>query len=116
MIDPSRPKSAVTEASDPIIVGIVNAMEEFGVDYSVYIEDDYDHPTADGGTQGVGPGQTENVVYGYWGSYTNLVKLSHLADTYLRQDDIENFLRYFFNNGPWYQDEPEQGWLRRYRS
>lgn len=101
---------SLLDASDPIIVGIVNAMEEFGADYSVYIQDDYDHPTADGGTQGVGPGQTENVVYGYWGSYTNLVKLSHLADTYLRQDDIENFLRYFFNNAMLFVGRNGQFW------
>lgn len=89
---------SLLDANDPIIVGIVNGMEEFGSDISVSSQDQYDHPTADGGTQNFGPGQADIAIYGYWGSYTNLVKLSHLSDIYLRQDDIENFLRYFFNN------------------
>ena len=89
---------SLLEADDPIIVGIVNGMEEFGADISVSSQDQYDHPTADGGTQNFDPGQADVAIYGYWGSYTNLVKLSHLSDIYLRQDDIENFLRYFFNN------------------
>ncbi len=84
------------DADDPIIVGIVNGMEEFGADISVSSQNKYDHPTAGGDTQNFE--QADVAIYGYWGSYTNLVKISHLSDMYLRQDDIENFLRYFFNN------------------
>ena len=86
------------DANDPIIVGTINAMEEFGADLSVSSQNQYDHPTADGTTQDFDPGQADVAVYGYWGSYTNLPKISHISDIYLRQDDIENFLRYFFNN------------------
>ena len=101
---------SLLDANDPIIVGIVNAMEEFGSDISVSSQDQYDHPTADGGTQGIDPGQADVAIYGYWGSYTNLVKLSHLSDIYLRQDDIENFLRYFFNNAMLFVGSDGQFW------
>ena len=101
---------SLLDANDPIIVGIVNAMEEFGADLSVSSQDKYDHPTADGGTQGINPGQADVAIYGYWGSYTNLVKLSHLADIYLRQDDIENFIRYFFNNAMLFVGKDGQFW------
>ena len=89
---------SLLDANDPIIVGTINAMEEFGADLSVSSQNQYDHPTADGTTQDFDPGQADVAVYGYWGSYTNLPKISHISDIYLRQDDIENFLRYFFNN------------------
>ncbi len=101
---------SLLDADDPIIVGIVNGMEEFGSDISVSSQDQYDHPTADGGTQDVNPGQADVAIYGYWGSYTNLVKLSHLSDIYLRQDDIENFLRYFFNNAMLFVGSNGQFW------
>ncbi len=89
---------SLLDANDPIIHGIVNGVEEFGADISVSSQNKYDHPTADGGTQTVAPGQSDIAVHGFWGSYTNLPKVSYNADIYLRQDDIENFLRYFFNN------------------
>ena len=101
---------SLLDANDPIIVGIVNGMEEFGADISVSSQDQYDHPTAGGGTQGIDPGQSDVAIYGYWGSYTNLVKVSHLADIYLRQDDIENFLRYFFNNAMLFVGKDGQFW------
>ena len=101
---------SLLDANDPIIVGIVNGMEEFGADISVSSQDQYDHPTADGGTQDYNPGQAGIAVHGYWGSYTNLVKLSHLSDIYLRQDDIENFLRYFFNNAMLFVGKNGQFW------
>ncbi len=87
---------SLLDADDPIIVGMVNGMEEFGSDLSVSSQNQFNHPTADGTTQNFE--QADVAIYGYWGSYTDLVKISHLSDMYLRQDDIENFLRYFFNN------------------
>ncbi|MBQ7727773.1 MAG: hypothetical protein IJT60_04245 [Clostridia bacterium] len=34
----------------------------------------------------------------YWDTYSNLPKISYNGDTYLLEDDIPSFLRYFFNH------------------
>lgn len=101
----------VMDACDRRIVGTVDAMEEAGMSVSVAELDDLNHPTADAqsreaeerlagqsaakGRNAKAPCQEERW---FWNSFSNLPKISHNANIYLRQDDIPNFLHFFFGH------------------
>lgn len=100
----------VLDARDRRMVGTLNAMEERGFAVSVADLEHLDHPTADAegkekearlqaesaGQKRTATAPTEDLWF--WNTFSNLPKISHNANLYLRQDDIENFLHFFFNH------------------
>lgn len=101
----------VMDANDRRIVGTLDAMEEAGMGVSVAELERLDHPTADMESK-----EAEERLAGrsaaerrtskapeqedlwFWNSFSNLPKISHNANVYLRQDDIPNFLHFFFGH------------------
>lgn len=100
----------VIAASDRRIVGTVDAMEEAGTTISLSELEHLDHPTANreikekeeelakGAAQKERSGRCPAEDLWFWNSFSNLPKISHNANIYLRQDDIPNFLRFFFHH------------------
>lgn len=99
-------------ATHRLMVGTVDAMEEGGMNISVAELEKLDHPTAD--QQGKelertlqaesanqkrtakAPVPAEELWF--YNTFSNLPKISHNANLYLQQDDIENFLHFFFHH------------------
>lgn len=97
----------VMDASDRRIVGTIDGMEEAGMKVSLGEPALLDHPTAGDEIKkreaelkkaagGIRADETDD--RWFWSTFSNLPKISHNANIYLRQDDIENFLRFFFNH------------------
>ena len=101
---------SLMDARDRRIVGTVNAMEEAGMAVSVADLESLDHPTADQesrekeeqlarmSAQQKRSSKPPKEDIWFWNTFANLPKVSHNADIYLRQDDIPNFLHFFFNH------------------
>ncbi len=98
----------VMDATDRRIVGMLDGMEEAGMKISPDEIAHLDHPTANheikkketelekaAGSETCGD---DTVDSWFWSTFSNLPKISHNANLYLRQDDIPNFLRFFFNH------------------
>ncbi len=99
-------------ADHRLIVGTLDAMEEGGMNISVAELEKLDHPTADAESkekemalQAQSAEQTRTSKapvpaeeLWFYNTFSNLPKISHNANVYLRQDDIENFLHFFFNH------------------
>lgn len=104
-------KQRVTFADYRLVVGAVDAMEEGSMNISVAELEKPDHPTADAESNGKElalqaqsaeqirtskvPVPAEELWF--YNTFSNLFRISHNANVYLRQDDIENFLHFFFN-------------------
>lgn len=98
------------DADDRRMVGTVNAMEEGGMAISGAEPERLDHPAADSESKGrearLAKASAEQKRTAkeppedlwFWSSFSNLPKISHNANLYLRQDDIPNFLHFFFNH------------------
>lgn len=104
------PLSEIGGPLDPLdrrMVGTLDAMEESGTAISLSELKKLEHPTA-GPTHekqdltedtSVAEREEEDPSeHWFWNSFSNLPKISHNANIYLRQDDIPNFLRYLFNH------------------
>lgn len=101
---------SLMDALDRRMVGTVNAMEEAGMAVSVADLERLDHPTADQESrekeeklaqESAKQKRTQKPPkedLWFWNTFSNLPKISHNADIYLRQDDIPNFLHFFFNH------------------
>lgn len=98
------------DACDRRIIGTLNAMEEAGMSLSASEPEQLDHPVADSETkerearlasEAEGRKRTAGTPpedLWFWSVYSNLPKISHIANIYLRQDDIPNFLHFFFHH------------------
>ena len=101
----------VLPATDRRAVGTVDGMEVGGMKISVATLAALDHPAAteearrenarlarrDGAQVRPEPA-AEGADLWFWNTFADLPKISHNANLYLRQDDIPNFLRFFFNH------------------
>jgi hypothetical protein len=79
--------SVPLDANDPRIVGTVDLMEEMGTSPTAVrrLEDARKQKGA----------STDDAWF--WNTYAGLPKCSHTANTYLLQDDVPNFLRFWMN-------------------
>ena len=104
------PLSEIGGPLDPLdrrMVGTLDAMEESGTAISLAELKKLEHPTAGPTHEKQDLTEDTSVVerkeedpseHWFWNSFSNLPKISHNANIYLRQDDIPNFLRYLFNH------------------
>ncbi len=94
---------------DRRMVGTLDAMEEAGMSVSTAELEHLDHPTADSESkekqarlekESAQCHRTSHAPSELWffNSFSNLPKISHNANLYLRQDDIPNFLHFFLNH------------------
>lgn len=100
------------DANHRFVVGTVDAMEEGGMNISLSELDKLDHPTADAEgkekelalqAQSAAQKRTSKAPVPaedlwFYNTFSNLPKISHNANIYLLQDDIENFLHFFFHH------------------
>ncbi len=100
------------DADDRRMIGTIDAMEEGGMNVSVAELEKLDHPTADAqGKELEAALQAESAAQKrtakapvpadelwFYNTFSNLPKISHNANIYLRQDEIENFLHFFFHH------------------
>ncbi|MBQ4573572.1 MAG: hypothetical protein IJA85_00060 [Clostridia bacterium] len=100
------------DSLDRRMVGTLDAMEEGGMNISVADLDRLDHPTATAEEKEArdkmeaaseqmkrtakAPVPADDLWF--WNTFSNLPKISHNANIYLRQDDIPNFLHFFLNH------------------
>ncbi|MBQ4575274.1 MAG: hypothetical protein IJA85_08770 [Clostridia bacterium] len=100
----------VFDPLDRRIVGTLDGMEERGFGFSIATLEKLDHPTATE-EEKLARDAADAIVYKrsasapvpgddlwFWNNFADLPKVSHNANLYLRQDDIPNFLRFFFNH------------------
>ena len=100
----------VLSADDRSLLGTLNAMEEAGLSVSIAALNELEHPTANEfdkllaeqlKTRSAGSKRTHEPPKGdlwFYNVFANLPKVSHNANVYLRQDDIDNFLHFFLNH------------------
>ena len=102
----------VLDPLDRRMIGTIDAMEEGGMNISAADLERLDHPTATAEEKesrdrmaeasaemkrtAKAPVPAEDLWF--WNTFSNLPKISHNANIYLRQDDIPNFLHFFFNH------------------
>lgn len=100
------------DSRDRRIVGTLDAMEEGGMNISIADLERLDHPTATVEEKAARDRMAEASAemkrtakapvladdLWFWNTFSNLPKISHNANIYLRQDDIPNFLHFFFNH------------------
>ncbi len=106
-------KDSVLPACDRRSIGTVNGMEVGGMKISIATLASLNHPAAteearrenerlakNATATEAKPEQstTESPDLWFWNTFADLPKISHNANMYLRQDDIPNFLRFFFNH------------------
>ncbi len=105
-------KNGLLPAEHRLMVGTVDAMEEGGMNVSVAELEKLDHPTADAqgkeleqALQAESANQKRTAKapvaaddLWFYNTFSNLPKISHNANLYLQQDDIENFLHFFFHH------------------
>ncbi len=102
---------APIDPNDRRLAGTVDAMEEMGMKYNISDLEQLAHPTATeedriaaeklaaesaAATRTNQPPEKDDVWF--WNTFSNLPKIAHNGNIYLRQDDIPSFLRFFFNH------------------
>ncbi len=94
---------------DPWMHSTLDGMQEAGMKISLASLPKVDHPVADAKTKEnekalekisgkadrIGPDSKD---IWFWNTFADLPKISHNANLYLREDDIPNFLQFFFNH------------------
>ncbi|MBQ9415354.1 MAG: hypothetical protein IJU20_00725 [Clostridia bacterium] len=111
---PLSDQYGVLDPNDRRMVGTLNAMEDAGLRESVLAQEKLAHPTANAAIreeeerllkEREQKGQSDRFTeelrspdHWFWNYFSNLPKISHNSNVYLRQDDIPNFLHYFFNH------------------
>lgn len=102
---------APMDPCDRRMVGTVDAMEESGLRFNLTELEHLAHPTATAEDKADAerlaresaaakrthqPPESEDVWF--WNTFSNLPKIAHNSNVYLREDDIPSFLRFFFNH------------------
>ncbi len=102
---------APTDPYDFRLAGTVDSMEEMGLKYNLSDLEQLAHPTATeedriaaeklaaesaAAVRTNQPPKKDDVWF--WNTFSNLPKIAHNGNVYLREDDIPSFLRFFFNH------------------
>lgn len=106
--------AGVFDPNDRRMIGTIDAMEERGMGISESVQAHLDHPTANAqikeeeerlrrereekGQSTLYEKELKREDRWFWTHFSNLPKISHNANVYLRQDDIPNFLHFFLNH------------------
>ncbi len=104
----------VLDANDRRMIGTIDAVEERGMEISRSVQARLEHPTANAqireeeerlrrereekGQSTLFEKELKREDRWFWTHFSNLPKISHNANIYLRQDDIPNFLHFFLNH------------------
>lgn len=113
MFQAALPLGDIGSAVDPMdrrMIGTLDGMQERGMTLAFETLEKLDHPTATPEEREERKRQEALLKemkrtskapvkdLWFWSTFADLPKISHNANLYLRQDDIPNFLHYFFNH------------------
>lgn len=102
---------APIDPCDRRIAGTVDAMEESGLKFNLSSLEKLAHPTATAADKEAAERLERESAAAtrtnkapdlddvwFWNTFSNLPKIAHNGNVYLREDDIPSFLRFFFNH------------------